>query len=467
MTQTPNPSTSPNIVLIVLDAVRRDHLSAYGYWRQTTPYIDSLAASGVRFERAYATSCWTLPSHASLFTGLYPSQHGVDLDTGPLDGRHTTLAAWLGQHGYETVCLSCNGFVGGAGSRLRQGFQRSVDVEALRGSRRSLPAKVVRALHGRWRRYTRRDRGARQATDLACRWLRQRNPSQPFFLFLNYMECHLPYGLRSRERYHFLRTNERARADRVPQDPFAVMAGRQTLSTLDVDDLQALYDGGLRYLDAQVAQLDACLQESGQRENTLVVITADHGESFGEHGLFYHQYGLYEHLLAVPLIMRLPGGRLAGTVRTQPVQLVDVFPTVVEVVSETRPVERPTAGAGTSLLRETERHAVMAEYLVPNLRAFRRRFPELDLTRFAVGMRSIRQDRYKLIWRTDRGPELYDLWSDPGEENNRAASDPDRVGEMQAKLEACLGPWPGVERRDPAETDNEAMRDRLEALGYL
>ncbi len=457
--------SDPNIILIVLDSVRRDHLSSYGYARPTTPHIDQIAADGVRFTQAYATSCWTVPSHASLFTGLYPSQHGIDLETLGLPAGPPTLASRLGELGYETICLSCNGFVGGAANRLNHGFQRSVDVEALYGGRGRLPGKLLRWLHARWRHARRVDRGAQRATNMACRWLRQRSPDRPFFLFLNYMECHLPYRLRSAERYRFLPADRRVRADRVSQDPFAVMSGRLTLSAQDIDDLQALYDGGLHYLDRQVARLDACLQEVGRRNDTLVVITADHGESFGEHGLFDHQYGLYEHLLAVPLIMRLPGHSRAGTLQPQPVQLVDLLPTLIGLVSAGRAGERPTSGP--SLLNGASRDVVMAEYLSPNLRAFRRRFPEVDVARYAVAMRSIRREQYKLIWRSDQRLELYDLMSDPGETTNRAEAEPNRVAELQAQLERFLGPWPGLERPEAEAADMETLRDRLEALGYL
>ena len=123
----------PNVVLVVLDSVRRDHLSCYGYHRETTPNIDRLDECGLLFEQAYSTSCWTIPAHASLFTGLYPSRHGADLELG-LDEEHQTLAGYLSAHGYRTAAISCNGFVSKV-TGLDRGFQASRDVNTLRGAR--------------------------------------------------------------------------------------------------------------------------------------------------------------------------------------------------------------------------------------------------------------------------------------------------------------------------------------------
>ncbi len=451
-----------NVVLLVLDSVRKDHMSCYGYERETTPNCDRIASQGIRFTRATAASCWTIPSHASLFTGLYPSQHGVDLDTAYLGAGTPTLASYLTSRGYATGSISCNGFITER-TNLTHGFELSIDAVRLRGRGRWV-GRLVRPFHRRWQRWTARDRGARHATKLALKWLRRRSDEgRPFFLFMNYMDCHLPYRLKGEPRYRFLAESERARADSVPQDPFAVMARRAEMTPQDLDYLQALYDGCLRYLDDHVGVVDAALHELGLADDTLFIVTSDHGESFGEHGLLDHQYGLYEPLLSVPLVFRLPGQADAGAVSDQLVQHVDILATVADVIGG----EIPFDHSGVSVFEASQRDVSLAEYLVPNVKAIRRRFPEADVSRFDVPLRSISTAHHKLIARQDGTVELYDLVADPNEERNIAIAEPELVSRLGERMSELLGGWPqaGGEGRSLDEMDE--MRDRLRALGYI
>lgn len=455
----------PNIVLVVLDSVRRDHLSCYGYDRRTTPAIDRIAEEGTRYTRAYAASCWTIPSHASIFTGLYPSRHRADFDTQRLDPGHPTIAGWLRDRGYRTACFTCNGFIGPR-TNLDAGFEVSVDTDGLRGSARGLPSRLVRGVHRRWRAWTARDRGARRATRLARRWLEEMAGGPPFFLFLNYMDCHLPYRLRGSPRWRFVPREDRRRVRRLAQDPYAWMAGRPAPSSRDVEDLRALYDAGLRFLDDQVASIDQRLAALGLRERTVLAVTSDHGESFGEHGLFDHQYGLHEALIAVPLVVRYPDRALAGSTDLL-VHHVDLFPTFAELANGGG-ASLPSAGAPGRSLLDGRRDIAFAEYLVPNLRAFERRFPDLDVAPFDVRLRAAFDGKYKLIRRSDGGRHLYHLASDPEERRDLAAVAPTEVARLDRALESQLGGWPSgsaeVFDGDGLEVE---VRRRLEALGYL
>ncbi|MGD8869215.1 MAG: sulfatase [Gemmatimonadales bacterium] len=450
----------PNIVLIVLDSVRQDHLSCYGYGRPTTPNIDRIAEDGIRYTRASAASCWTLPSHASLFTGLYPSQHRADLDAQQLESRHETIASRLKSVGYRAGSISCNSFIT---EHLAAGFEVNVDVEALRGASRPLGRRLLRGVHRRWRGLTRRDRGARRATQLALR-LMSEWAGEPFFLFLNYMDCHLPYRLRSRERYEFVASEDRRRVSAAPQDPFATMAGRVKLSESNIQDLEALYDGCLYYLDKQVGHLDRRLRDLGLSDRTLLVVTSDHGESFGEHGLMDHQFGLYEHLLSVPLVMRVPG-RKGSTSDDRITQHIDLVPTILDVVGN---APGPSGSERShSLLGGAGRDAAFAEYLVPNLRQFHRRFPEVDVSRFDRSMRSIRTERFKLIAHQDGKAQLYDLTVDPGERVDLSGDRPRLVAQLQDRLGQTLGHWPDRGAAASRQEGQDELRERLEQLGYL
>jgi arylsulfatase A-like enzyme len=460
----------PNIVLIVLDSVRQDHLSSYGYFRQTTPHIDRLAEDGIRFENAYSTSCWTIPAHASLFTGLYPSQHGADLDGWSLPDEHTTLAEYLKSLGYATACISCNSFVAGGAAGLNRGFDFTHDVESAGPKGRSLPAKALRFARKSWRRFTSRDRGTGRAVESASRWVREQ--SRPFFLFMNLMDCHLPYRLARPERYRFIPPVERKRIDRIPLDPFAAMAGELQLSTRDVAGQRALYDGCLFYMDQQVGSLLDFFKQLGIFDQTIFLVTSDHGESFGEHGLFDHQYGLFNHMVRVPLIARFPrgsqngppSGQPARTLIQHPIQLVDLFPLLARTLASPG---RGFAPGDVSFLESPLRNVLLFEYLSPNLRAIQRRFPGVDVSRFNVPLRAVQKDGYKLIYRENGQLELYDLEKDPGEQVNLARARPELASRMQDILFSLLdlGPSNAVAHL-PSGLD-EDLRERLEALGYL
>lgn len=451
-----------NVMVIVLDSVRSDHLSCYGYGRPTTPHVDRIAGEGVRFDRAYATSCWTLPSHASLFTGRYPWQHHVDLDRQTLGPEHETMAGFLRERGYATASFSCNGFVT-KHTELTRGFDLSADVEGMREGRDPV-SRLIRFAQWYWKKWTARDRGARRATRSILEWLDARDRDRPFFLFVNYMDCHLPYALRGAARHRFLDRADRKRAAALPLDPFGVMAGAVPFAEKDVELLKSLYDGCLRYLDSHVGAIDGRLREEGIDDRTLFVVTSDHGESFGEHGLFDHQYGLYEELVRVPLILRLPGRERAGEVSSRLVQLVDLFPTVAELLGE----EWSGSGdpAPRSVFSSGPRAAALAEYLVPNVRAIRRRFPDADVSAYDRGLRALIEERYKLILAEDGGTELYDLAADPGETRDVSEARPEVTAELRRRLEGIGAPW-GSREAAGDETDMELLRERLEALGYL
>lgn len=457
-------SERPNIVVVVLDSVRRDHLSHYGYHRSTTPNLDRVAADAVTFRNAYSASSWTIPSHASLFTGLYPTAHRADFDTRHLDSRHQTIAELAASAGYRTACFTANGFISHH-TNLDHGFQDSVDIRRPGPFQKGMLGRFSRGMYRRWHQSRGKDRGSTRLTRLAERWLTEMDRETPFLLFLNYMDCHLPYKLRTPDRYRFIEPEHRDRADAVPQDPFATMASGRELSETELEDLQGLYDGALYHLDRQIGRLDEALRRLGLADDTILVVTSDHGESFGEHGLLDHQYGLYEHLIAVPLILRLPAGQFAGREISSLVQLTDVMPSVAEWIG----VPVPAAAAGTThpLLDEGARDWSVSEYLVPNLRTLRRRIPDVDVTRFDRAFRSIRDERHKLVLSREGSVQLFDLLEDPAEESDISSGAREVVDRLSRRLDELLGPWPDIgDSSGTADVDPE-LRERLEALGYL
>ena len=451
----------PNVVLLVLDSVRADHLSCYGHERPTTPHIDRIAEHGICYDRAYTASCWTLPSHASLFTGLYPSRHRTDFDTKALTEGIETCASFLSERGYATASFSCNAFVS-RHTDLARGFDVASDVEGLMGGGPSFVGRAVRAAHRSVRRALQKDRGAERAWRQAKRWLTE-SADRPFFMFMNFMDCHLPYRLSADRLLHFVEPERLEQVQRLPMDPFGAMAGKHTYAPEEVEDLKAMYDGALRYLDGVVGALDQHLASLGRQEDTLLIITSDHGESFGEHGLFDHQYGLYEPLVRVPLVVRGPDLD-RGRAESGLAQLVDIFPSIARWVGREGPVGDPSAS--DTLFTDPGREFAASEYLIPNVAAIQRRFPGTDTSRFESAIRSIRDERYKCILRRDGRTELYDLETDPGELHNLYEADPGRAGDLVALLEDRLGPWPS-DLNAGEEAGLDPLRERLEQLGYL
>jgi len=441
----------PNIVLIVLDTTRSDHLSAYGYARPTSPGLESFAQDAIRFERAYSTSSWTLASHASLFTGLLPATHQATQENLLLDSEIDTLAELLERRGYETVAFSNNAWISGA-TQLSQGFDQ---VQALWRERK--PSSEDPANH---------------ATNLAVEdWLDGRDEERPFFLFVNLMDPHWPYAApapfrdRYREPAEILRPLQRANLPAIvwylhPGWPEAVLRARS-----------ALYDAEITYVDAVLEELLDRLGSATDLDRTLVIVTADHGENLGERGHQGHSFSLYDSTLRIPLLLRPPGGTGRPLVRSDPVQLTDVFATIAEAAGISALDPRVF---GRNLLAEPlpEERPIVAEYYYP--KTFLERFPKTEnarkaLKKFERRLRSIQVGTEKLIWGSDGKHELYELGSDPGETRNLFELRPERAAELEEQLDQIIHER-AREATEPrgsvADMDEETL-SRLRALGYV
>lgn len=362
----------PNVLLISLDSARADHLSCYGYRSphapevQNTPAIDQLAAEGVLFEEALATTSWTLPSHVAMLTGLPDLAHGVELDAFRIADEHTTLAERLGAAGYRTA-----GFFSGPYLEPRFGFGRgferyvacygdaltsAVDVarRASRDYERVREAGDERdeaSLYLAWEREAQaqrrveveshRDVSTPAVTQAALAELdAAADDGRPFFLFAHYFDPHFdyvppaPFDTSLDPDYDGPVTGEGYLADRaISELDASAPSGRvRTASERDLAHLQALYAGELAATDAAVGRLLDRLDELKLAENTLVVLVGDHGDEFFEHGGIGHRRTLHREVLRVPLVLRLPGGLPAGTRVPEPVSTASLTPTVLELL---------------------------------------------------------------------------------------------------------------------------------------
>ncbi|MEM7311158.1 MAG: sulfatase [Planctomycetota bacterium] len=302
------PAPPPSIVLISLDTLRADHTGFLGYGRDTTPNLDRLAQEGVVFERAFATSCWTLTSHMGMLTGLYPEQHGVVSANAALNPKVPLLAERLRQRGYTTMALFEFGWI-----HERHGFDRGFDV-------------------------FRPHRDAEQAEQHLAEELGRLEGDRPFFLFLHLFDIHCdPLLAEDGVFYDPPEPFDRRYREDAPEalrgiDFKQALAEPGVLDADQLDALVAMYDGGIRYADGKVGAWLADWRERGLLDRAVLFVTADHGEALGQRaGELDEHGGMYQEGLRVPLLVRFPDGRHAGERRTHAVNSVDLVPTVLEL----------------------------------------------------------------------------------------------------------------------------------------
>ena len=338
---------APNVLLIVLDTVRAFNLELYGYGRATMPALARFAAGGTTFDRAFSTAPWTLPSHASMFTGHWAHELQADW-LRPLEAGPPTLAEALGRAGYFTAGISANLNYVSAEVGLARGFVTFEDYVLSPGLllRNSSLVRVVSRNRTVKRFLGAEDalgrKGAADINRSASRFLDRRPTDRPFFLFLNYYDAHRPYLPPAPFDRMFVpdgtqpdprpaRTAQPGDSARVEKTAWAVNA----------------YDGGLAFLDRELGRLLADLERRGLLDSTIVIITSDHGEEFGEHGLFDHGNSLYRQAMQVPLVVRAPARFPAGARVGTPVSLRDLPATILDLTGIRGGPEFP----GQSLVR--------------------------------------------------------------------------------------------------------------------
>jgi len=407
--QQPAPD-KPNVLLIVMDTVRASNMSLYGYPRPTTPNLEGIAKQGVVFEYAISNSPWTLPSHASLFTGYLPHQLSANFYS-PLDDTYPTLAETLRDQGYQTA-----GFVGNSEfcSRefgLSRGFDIYHDFQLIPGQLILGPSilnKIVSSVYIRnlidnhqlvGRRY------AEQINSEFLSWLSTLDGEKPFFAFLNYYDAHDPYLPPTDYLQRFSSSNFNEKLDL-----------RKKYTSEDAQNYMDAYDGAIAYLDQQVGDLFSSLEKMDQLQHTMVIMLSDHGEQFGEHGVMGHHNNLYYSTLHVPLIIHYPE-KVPAKVRIQNnASLRDIPNTIFDLLEITPPIKFP----GSSFRKEWEKGengnnnnsaAILSEV--------RKGDDPPDWWPVSRGdMRSIVMDRYHYIQNGDGQEELYDCLLDPHEKSD-------------------------------------------------
>ncbi len=398
--------TKPAIVLIAVDTLRADVLGAYGASPSATPCLDRLAEEAVTFSQAYSQSPWTLPSFASLFTATLPSKHGAGEQERPgmaigqkkflpIRSDLTTAAQSFQANGYQTAAFVNNIFLKGD-----FGFDRGFELFDFFGS----GARKVRK--------------AEKVTDLAMQWLNTRGrPDRPYLLFLHYFDPHFTYQPPTPflERFD-AKITKRLQEVRHPEQ---IRNGSVPLSEDDRTNLRNLYLGEVAYTDREVGRLLDELRDSGRIDESVVIVLSDHGEEFWDHGDFEHGHTQFEELIHVPLLIRFPDKKHAGTTVAEPVRLMDLMPTLFEYFGLTPP-DTFDGQSFLSLLQDG--HGYDVPFLFENCL-------------YGTEKKAIRSNDLKLIvdMQSDDAA-LFDLSSDPKEQNDLAATRAEEVERLKASL---------------------------------
>lgn len=426
--------SNTSVLLVTLDTTRRDFLSPYGAHAGVSPNLSEFAKTGALFEAAYAQSNVTNPSHISIMTGLTVRNHGIFNNLEPLPQDLDTLPAAFARSGYETAAFPS---VPHLGEHLRwRGFERFAMAEG--------------------------ELAAGETTSRFLRWFGARkDPERPYFAWVHYWDPHAPYAPPEDLVPRFYQGNPLEGPAKITDHYFfqkyasADMLKEWLGETRDPEWPLAMYRAEIHNVDRELRKIFEAIDESDQSGRTVVIVIADHGESLGEHGLFYDHPGLYETQVQIPFLMRVPGFP-AGIRRTEMVTQVDLVPTLADLVG----VEMRHETDGMSLV------PLLRNEEAPTFEA-RDSFVYEHAHNIQVAHR---RGKWKLIWSVTKAlplpekPVLFDVVADPGERTNLAGDHPDLVDELREGIE----PWielGRVHRREEIEVDPENL-ERLRALGY-
>ncbi len=442
------PPEPPNIVLVVLDTVRADAIN-----EQVTPNLAAFSGESTVFNNAWAVGPWTVPSHASMFTGKLPSNHQCTAQNPRLDTNMETLAEKLAASGYETAAFFSNPWLGDGGARLLRGFEVKTETK-------------VPGFFSAGARLANGDQGGHGSVRKVTKWLSQRDDDRPFFLFVNLLEAHLPYDPPLEIRQEMF--GGLNRHDWLPVAwGHKVNAGVVSLNPSDRKMVTSLYQGDVHLVDRLFGDLLRNLMDRGLGENTVFVVTSDHGENLGEHGLAEHQFSLHETLLKVPLVIHTQGCLSPGQ-RNDPVMLTDLFSTILDLAQVDWGPRTEVSRSLLGPVEESSERPVFAEYAGPSaglLGLLGRLNPELDRESLAAAYRSVRVGTNRLTTNNSGHVELYDLQKDPQQLQNLADEQPETVAGLLWEIEKQFPVhWPTGGR--PPVIGGET-RSRLQEIGYL
>jgi arylsulfatase A-like enzyme len=506
---------SPNIILIFLDCVRAQNLPFYGYCLNTMPNLNKIINEFIVFPDAISSNNWTLPAVASTLTGTYLSEHGLVFDGDILSSKLITLPEYLFNNGYETLLFSSHPYLSEF-SGLNRGFSRQFNNTPLNGFRiyeifyrlmKSIKSKITakkssqnsgerhfsEPAHRRrklskfnlfWRWYLTyfSDRDAQYKVKKFIKWFkRDRNTNRNYFALFHFFETHTPYIVPCKYRKKYIDTSiDKKKFWKVPQGLAYPKDYGMTAEDFRINE--GIYNGAIGYLDRILFKLISFLKKTDHWQNTVLVMTSDHGENLGEHGLMYHKFVLYDTLIKIPMVLKLPRDFQILNDH-QVVQNVDIFPTIVDILGKYDERVR-SQFMGNSLvsgnIKKRENYFAISELLKPwqNPPSSPDNLPE-DLKKYwGRYIISYRTKDFKYIHSSKGDHEYYDLVKDNNEENNiinKVAED--HLEEIKKSLKPYLASLKqkavlyqdriiGKKKIDPTDINKDII-ESLQSLGYL
>ena len=423
-----NRSKRPNIILISIDALRADHLSCYGYHRNTSPNIDRLASQGILFKNAFSQATWTLPSHTSIFLSQYVWRHKVDTNKKKLGNSPPTLAEILRDRNYTT-----GAFVGGGLLSAEYGVNQGFEI-----------------YHDQMASYMEWHDQIASYMDKLLSWLESAR-NRKFFLFIHTYDVHAPYNPPPPYFDLYTKGYSEGKHLRTSKGILPLLnLDASKLTPEEINYIMAVYDGGINYVDDQLGKIFEKLDQLDIDDNTIIILTADHGEAFKEHGKFEHAHKPYIELIHVPLIIKGPGIPI-NRIYENSVQHIDILPTILEILN----IPQRKEMQGRSLLP-----------LMHNCK-IEKDFKTYSWSYLYLSM-SLRTKEWTYIMNQNESDELFDRINDPKEQNNIIEKKPLIAQRLKEKLEDFIALTSEGKPRvaEKAHIDEE-LKEQLKSLGYL
>ncbi len=486
----PKKKKNPNILLISIDSLRADHLSLYGYARETSPCLTELSFDGVVYENAFTAANWTGASLASILTGLYPTCHGYTHKRYYLDNGEDSVASILRDNGYSTICFSNNMYLSDK-SGLDAGFDeflyRGTPQKKSSASEAPTKSSVVDRLKAlpsmRMKHFAKniidsfdhgkaltRDDGAFETEVAFQKWSTTCDRDKPFFAYIHYQEPHSIYFAPYPYRRRFFSGSWLEEGAYLQFDHMRYFAGKKNFTATQVKHYLELYDAEITYLDWRLGRLFSQLKKQNLFENTIIIVTADHGEMFGENGFFWHAFCLYEPLIRVPLLVRFPEWFEKDKRSSEIVQTNDIVPTVLDGLNIDWKYHNDKQGQ--SFLNGSRRQAALTETYNPEpmINRWLERNSDLQKHDFAHYCRDLfayRKQDGKLVRTSDGRNEFYDIKKDKSESRNIYNKNDIRIENFENELETWTGSFtPHVVSDTTQPGFDKSTWEKMKALGY-
>ncbi|MCK4666807.1 sulfatase [Candidatus Dependentiae bacterium] len=461
------------IFIIIMDAVRPDHLSIYGYPRTTTPNLDKFLNDSIIFTDASSTSSWTPPAHASLISGLYPHQHKCYGDNFKLTQGIRYLPEILKAKNYYTLAISLTPYLSEQ-TGYRELFSDFIELWKKRpswGISSMIKSKLFNLFNGS-------DNKTFESIDLIKKWIKKTSSDTPKFVFVNLITAHNPYKAPRKWNKKFLdelpgNYNKEIVKRLRDSGGYEFLSGKISADETDWEAVKIFYDQEIAYLDFQLGELFKFLKKENLFDPSEIFLLSDHGEIFGNHNLAYHTFGLYEELIKIPLIYKQRNSK-GGARSNKPVSIIDIFPTILN--SDKEFLNHDIHGYNLNKFQDIPDDRLRYfEFGKPGsiFKTIKKRNPDADISSLDYNFISVKKGNNKLLikYKAEESLKfLYDIKADPGEEINLYTEKKEIASELEVELNKVFeirNKNSNPEDSDLKKLGEKGLKKRLEDLGYL